>query len=81
MTSGSTVLRGITVVDVRDGSLRGDVDIVMEAGRVTSVTPTTRLHLDRFAVWTQAELSPSRGSTTCTHIRCQICTTRNRRYD
>ncbi len=50
MASGSTVLRDTTIVDVRDGSLRGDVDIVMEAGRVTSVTPTTRVHPDRFAV-------------------------------
>lgn len=30
MSNDRTVLRGTTVVDVRDGSLRGDVDVVVQ---------------------------------------------------
>jgi imidazolonepropionase-like amidohydrolase len=41
MSSDRTVLRGTTVVDVRDGSLRGDVDVVVEDGRIASIAPTT----------------------------------------
>ncbi len=41
MLGERTVLRGTTVVDVRDGSLRRDVDITVEAGRIAAITPTS----------------------------------------
>jgi imidazolonepropionase-like amidohydrolase len=41
MTGNRVVLRGGTVVDVRDGSLARDVDVTIDAGRITSITPTT----------------------------------------
>jgi Amidohydrolase family len=50
MSTGRTVLRGTTVVDVRDGGLRGDVDIAIEAGRITSITPSTADDLGRATV-------------------------------
>jgi imidazolonepropionase-like amidohydrolase len=50
MTSERTIMRGTTVVDVRDGSLHRDVDIVVEGVRIASITPTSGDHPDRVAV-------------------------------
>jgi cytosine/adenosine deaminase-related metal-dependent hydrolase len=47
MTGERTILRGTTVVDVRDGSLCRDVDITVEGGRIASITPTSDDHPDR----------------------------------
>jgi imidazolonepropionase-like amidohydrolase len=41
------ILRGTTVVDVRDGSLRRPVDITVEGGRIASITPTSEDHPER----------------------------------
>jgi imidazolonepropionase-like amidohydrolase len=40
MSTGRTVLCGTTVVDVRDGRLRQDVDVAVEGGRITSIAPS-----------------------------------------
>jgi imidazolonepropionase-like amidohydrolase len=45
-----TILRGTTVVDVRDGSLRRAVDITVEGGRIASITPTSDDHPERVVV-------------------------------
>jgi len=37
--AGSVVLSGVTVVDTRDGSLRTNMDIALEAGRIVSIAP------------------------------------------
>jgi imidazolonepropionase-like amidohydrolase len=50
MTGERTVLRGTTVVDVRDGSLNRDVDVTIESGRIASITPTSDDHPDRVTV-------------------------------
>ena len=50
MTGARTILQGATVVDVRDGSLRRDVDITVEDGRIASIAPTSDDHPDRVAV-------------------------------
>ncbi len=38
---GPVVLRGVTVVETRDGSLTPDVDVSLAGGRITAITPTT----------------------------------------
>ena len=50
MTAERTILRGTTVVDVRDGSLDRDVDITVEGGRIASIMPASEDHPDRVAV-------------------------------
>jgi imidazolonepropionase-like amidohydrolase len=50
MSTARTVLRGTTVIDVRDGVLNRDVDITIDAGRITSITPSTADDLDRVTV-------------------------------
>ena len=50
MTGERTILRGTTVVDVRDGSLDRDVDITVEGGRIASIMPASEDHPDRVAV-------------------------------
>ena len=53
MTSDATlVIRGVTVVDPRDGSLRADQDVRITGEQIVSVEPARR--------------EPSRGSTTVT---------------
>jgi len=37
--AGSIVLSGVTVVDTRDGSLRPNMDIALEADRIVGITP------------------------------------------
>ncbi len=37
--AGSVVLSGVTVVDTRDGSLRTNMDIALEAGRIVGIAP------------------------------------------
>lgn len=44
MSSTRTVLRGTTAVDVHDGSLRADVDITLESGRIVSITAAGSEH-------------------------------------
>ncbi|MGO9033279.1 amidohydrolase family protein [Mycobacterium sp.] len=50
MTGERTILRGTTVVDVRDGSLRRAVDITVEGGQIAAITPTSDGHPGRVAV-------------------------------
>ena len=50
MTGERAILRGTTVVDVRDGSLRGAVDITVEGGQIAAITPTSDEHPGRVAV-------------------------------
>jgi Amidohydrolase family len=50
MAGERTILRGTTVVDVRDGGLRPDVDITIEGGRIASITASSDDHGDRVAV-------------------------------
>ena len=50
MTGERTILRDTTVVDVRDGGLRPNVDITVEGGRIASITPTLNDHPDRIGV-------------------------------
>ena len=50
MSTARTVLRGTTGIDVRDGVLNRDVDITIDAGRITSITPSTADDLDRVTV-------------------------------
>ncbi len=39
MAAGPVVLSGVTVVDTRDGALRPNMDIAMEADRIVGITP------------------------------------------
>jgi imidazolonepropionase-like amidohydrolase len=50
MTGERAILRGTTVVDVRDGSLRRAVDITVEGGQIAAITPTSDEHPGRVAV-------------------------------
>jgi imidazolonepropionase-like amidohydrolase len=50
MAGEHTILRGTTVVDVRDGSARRAVDITIEHGRIASITATSGDHPDRVPV-------------------------------
>jgi imidazolonepropionase-like amidohydrolase len=50
MTGELSILRGTNVVDVRDGTLRHDVDVAIEAGRIASIAPTSDDRPDRAAV-------------------------------
>jgi imidazolonepropionase-like amidohydrolase len=50
MAGEHTILRGTTVVDVRDGSARRAVDITIEHGRIASITATSGDHPDRVRV-------------------------------
>jgi imidazolonepropionase-like amidohydrolase len=50
MAGARTILRGSTVVDVRDGSIRPAVDITIDGGAISSITPTTDDHPDRVTV-------------------------------
>jgi imidazolonepropionase-like amidohydrolase len=50
MTGERAILRGTTVVDVRDGSLRRAVDITVEGGQIAAITPTSDKHPGRVAV-------------------------------
>ena len=49
MTGERTILCGTTVVDVRDGSLRRAVDIIVEGGQIAAITATSDEHPDRVA--------------------------------
>ena len=44
MTGARAILRGTTVVDVRDSSLRRAVDITVEGGQIAAITPTSDEH-------------------------------------
>jgi hypothetical protein len=50
MAGERTILRGTTVIDVRDGSARRAVDITIEHGRIASITTTSGDHPDRVPV-------------------------------
>ena len=50
MTGERTILHDTTVVDVRDGSARRGVDITIDGGRISSITPTSADHPDRVTV-------------------------------
>ncbi len=50
MTGERTILRGTTVVDVRDGRLLRAVDITVEGGRIATITPTSDDQPERVAV-------------------------------
>jgi imidazolonepropionase-like amidohydrolase len=50
MTGERAILRGTTVVDVRDGSLRRAVDITVEGGQIAAITPTSDERPGRVAV-------------------------------
>src|ERR1700761_8606456 len=50
MAGARTILRGTTVVDVRDGSTRPAVDITIDDGTITSIAPTTDDHPGRVTV-------------------------------
>lgn len=50
MTVERTILHDTTVVDVRDGSARRGVDITIDGGRISSITPAGDVHPDRVSV-------------------------------
>ena len=50
MAGERTILHNTTVVDVRDGGVRPGVDITIDGGRITSITPAGDDHSDRVAV-------------------------------
>ena len=50
MAGERTILQDTTVVDVRDGSMHRAVDVTIDGGRITSITPTTEDHPGRVAL-------------------------------
>ena len=44
--AGKLLLRGVTVVDTRDGALTSDVEVFMDAGRIVSVGPDSGIAPD-----------------------------------
>jgi imidazolonepropionase-like amidohydrolase len=50
MAGDRTILRGTSVVHVRDGSTRRAVDIAIEDGRIASIAPTSDNHADGVVV-------------------------------
>jgi len=75
MTGERTILQGTTVVDVRDGSARPGMDITIDGGRISSITPGSDDHPDRVAVVDARGTYAVPGLATCTPIRWRAAAT------